>query len=375
MSEPLLLLIEAGEVHAPEPVGRADVLVAGGKVAAVGKVDRRALDKLGGPWEVVSAAGRLVVPGLIDPHEHLQGGSGEGGFRKQTPEIRVTVLVAAGITTVVGCLGVDTTTKSMAGLLGRAKALREEGLTAFVWTGGYNVPPTTLLEGVHEDITLVAEVVGAGEIAVADTRSTDPDVRELARLVHDAAARGLLAGKCGLTHFHVGDRPERLSLLRQLLDSHDVKPEWLYPTHVERTEPLMREAISVARRGCPVDVVEGDLAKWLKFYLDNGGPSERLTVSSDAAITPPKSLFDQVRGCVTDHGFQLPDVLRHVTSNTADVLKLPNKGRLAEGKDADVLVLERGSLDLIEVIAGGRRLLRGGNPTVEEPGERELARV
>jgi len=377
MTGPAFLLIEGGEVYSPAHIGRADVLTAGGRIARVGAVDRKALDKLGVPWESVDAAGRLVVPGLIDPHEHLQGGSGEGGFRKQTPEIRVTELVAAGITTVVGCLGVDTTTKTMPGLLGRAKALREDGLTAFVWTGGYNVPPTTLLQGVREDITLVAEVIGAGEIAVSDTRSTDPDVRELARLVHDAAAGGLLAGKAGLTHFHVGGRPERLALLRELLDGHDVKPEWLYPTHVERTEPLMREAVDLARRGCrvDVDVVEGDLARWLKFYLDAGGPPARLTASSDASITPPKSLFDQARGCVTDHGFALPDVLRHVTSNTADVLKLPNKGRLAEGKDADVLVLERGSLELVEVIAGGRRLLRGGRPTVEEPGERELTHV
>jgi beta-aspartyl-dipeptidase (metallo-type) len=372
MSGPLFLLIEGGEVYAPEPLGRADVLIAGGKIARVGGVDRKALDRLGVPWEAIDAAGRLVVPGLIDPHEHLQGGSGEGGFRKQTPEIRVTELVAGGITTVVGCLGVDTTTKTMPGLLGRAKALREDGITAFVWTGGYNVPPTTLLEGVREDITLVAEVVGAGEIAISDARSTDPDVRELARLVHDAAAGGLLAGKAGLTHFHVGDRPERLAVLRQLLDGHDVKPEWLYPTHVERTEPLMREAVELAKRGCrvDVDVVEGDLAKWLKVYLDAGGPPERLTASSDASITPPKSLFDQVRSCVTEHGFELADVLRHVTSNTADILKLPNKGRLAEWQDADVLVLERGSMELVEVIAGGRRMMRGGRAMVQEPGER-----
>ena len=214
-------------------------------------------------------------------------------------------------------------------------------------------------------------------MAISDTRSTDPDVRELARLAHDAAAGGLLAGKAGRTHFHVGDRPDRLAILRKLLDEHDVKPEWLYPTHVERTEPLMREAVELAKRGCSVDVdvVEGDLAKWLKVYRDAGGPPERLTASSDASITPPKSLFEQVRSCVTEHGFDLADVLRHVTSNTADVLKLPGKGRLADGKDADVLVLERGSLELVEVIAGGRRLLRDGRAAVEEPGERELAHV
>src|SRR5215210_2297981 len=105
MTEPLFLLVEGGEVYSPTLIGRADILIAGGRIVKFGAVDRKALDRLGVPWESVDAAGRLVVPGLIDPHEHLQGGSGEGGFREQTPEIRVTELVAAGITTVVGCLG------------------------------------------------------------------------------------------------------------------------------------------------------------------------------------------------------------------------------------------------------------------------------
>src|SRR4051812_4027244 len=132
----MLLLIEGGEVYAPEPRGRASVLVGGGKVLKVGKVDRHAVEKLDPDYYVIDAAGRVVVPGFIDPHEHLLGGSGEGGFSKQTPEIRVGEILLGGITTVVGTLGVDTTMKNMPGLVGRAKALREEGLTAFAWTGG-----------------------------------------------------------------------------------------------------------------------------------------------------------------------------------------------------------------------------------------------
>src|SRR5205085_3581411 len=111
---------------------------------------------------------------------------GEQGFSSQTPEVRLAEVVRAGITTVVGCLGVDTTMKTMAGLLARAKALTEEGLTALVWTGGYNVPPTTILSSVRDDILFIAEVVGAGEIAISDDRATEPSPAELARLVSDA---------------------------------------------------------------------------------------------------------------------------------------------------------------------------------------------
>jgi beta-aspartyl-dipeptidase (metallo-type) len=90
---------------------------------------------------VIDATDCVVTPGIIDPHAHLLGGSGEDGLSTQTPEIVLSEIVPHGITTVVGVLGVDTTMKTMAGLLARVKGLKEEGLTAYMWSGGYNVPP------------------------------------------------------------------------------------------------------------------------------------------------------------------------------------------------------------------------------------------
>src|SRR4051812_15168292 len=109
----MLTLIEHGTVYAPEPRGPASVLLGGGQILAVGAIDRHALDRLGAECETIDATGCLVAPGLIDPHEHLLGGSGEKGFASQTPEIFLTELVTAGITTVVGTLGVDTTMKTL----------------------------------------------------------------------------------------------------------------------------------------------------------------------------------------------------------------------------------------------------------------------
>jgi beta-aspartyl-dipeptidase (metallo-type) len=358
----MLTLIENGEIYAPEPRGRGSVLILGDRIARVGEVDARAAEALGLELAVIDATGCLVTPGLIDPHEHLLGGSGERGFSTQTPEIFLSELVGAGITTVVGCLGVDTTTKTMPGLLARAKALKEEGLTAFVYTGGYNVPPTTLTGSVRDDILFVEEVIGAGEVAISDLRATEPDGRELARLVSDAYAGGLLGGKAGVTHFHVGEGRKRLAPLRALLDEYDVEPAWLYPTHVERSRALMEEAIELTRRGVVVDVdtVEEDLAKWLGFYLERGGDPARLTVSSDASVSSPRTLHQQLRDCVVNHRLPLELVLSLATANTSRVLKLKGKGRIDAGADADVLVLRGGSLEIKEVIAGGRRLMRDG---------------
>jgi beta-aspartyl-dipeptidase (metallo-type) len=358
----LLTLIKNGEIYAPEPQGRADLLLVGGQIARLGEVDERALAASGLETVIIDATACLVTPGFIDPHEHLTGGSGEQGFATQTPEIFLSELVRAGITTVVGCLGVDTTTKTMPGLLARAKALRAEGLTAFIYTGGYNVPPTTLTGTVRTDMLFVAEVIGAGEVAISDVRATEPAARELARLVSEAYIGGLLGGKAGVTHFHVGDGRKRLASLRVLLDEYDVEPAWLYPTHVERSRALMEEAIELTRRGVTVDVdtVAEDLAQWLGFYLARGGDPARLTVSSDASVSSPCTLYEQVRDCVVNHRHSFESVLSLVTANTARVLKLKGKGRLAAGADADVLVLRAGSLEIRDVIAGGRLMLRAG---------------
>ncbi|MFN7927951.1 MAG: amidohydrolase family protein [Blastocatellia bacterium] len=364
----MMVLIENGELYAPEPLEQAALLIVGDKIVKIGEVDRQALDALALEYEYIDATDCVVTPGLIDPHEHLLGGSGERGFSTQTPEITLREIVTAGITTVVGCLGVDTSMKTMAGLLAKAKALREDGLTAYIWSGGYDVPPITITKSVRDDLLFIDEVIGAGEIAISDIRATSHDLLALARLVSDAYVGGLLSGKAGITHVHVGDEPGRLQPLRKLVEKFSIRPEWLYPTHIERNEALLREAIEWASRGAfvDIDVVENDLAQWLRFYREHGGDMRQLTLSSDAAITSPRQLYEQLRLAVLNHGFNLADVLPLLTTNPARALRLSSKGRLADGYDADVLVMRQPSLALVEVIARGRRLVQEGKLTVIE---------
>jgi beta-aspartyl-dipeptidase (metallo-type) len=364
----MITIIGGGDVYAPAPRGRRDILAIGGGIASVGPVDRRAVAAIGVEVDYVDATNCVVVPGFIDPHEHLIGGSGERGFHSQTPEVRVAELVSAGITTVVGCLGVDTTTRTMPALLARAKGLNHYGLTAFIYSGGYNVPPATLTGSIRTDLLFVDAVIGAGEIAISDRRSTEPSLSELSRLVRDASVGGLLSGKAGVTHFHVGEEPSRLAPLRALIDEYHIDPSLIYPTHVERNEALMQEAVELTRRGVTidVDVVERDLPKWVRFFIDHDGHPDRLTGSSDASITSPIGLFDQIRQCVTELRMPLERVLPIVTTNTARVLKLPNKGCITTGADADLLVLRRDSLELVAVVARGRVVFRDGAVTVEE---------
>ena len=364
----MILILAGGEVFTPAPAGAATVLALNGAIARVGSVDTTAVETLGVPIEVLEAHDCVVVPGLIDPHVHLIGGSGEEGYDTASPEIFLEELVTAGVTTVVGCLGVDTTMKAMDALVGKAKALCHGGLSAYLYSGGYDVPPVTAAGSVRRDMILIDQVIGAGEIAIADRRSAQPTVPELARVVADAYVGGLVSGKAGVTHFHVGDGREGLLALRRLLDEHEIDPACLYPSHVERTPELIREAAEITGRGVTVDVdtVANDLPQALDAFLDHGGSLAHLTVSSDASVTPPVQRLNQLRACVLDYGRELAQLLPLVTTNAARVLKLQRKGRIEPGMDADLLVLGRETLELVHVVAKGQVLMRDGIVTQQD---------
>src|SRR5438270_4645454 len=231
----MFLLIENGDIFTPDPLGKASVLCANGTIAKMGSVSTDSLRALDLPLDVLDASSAYVFPGIIDPHEHLIGGSGESGFASATPEIQLQELARGGITCVVGCLGVDTTTRTMLALLAKVKGLRAEGVAAYLYSGGYNVPPVTLTGSVRSDMLLVEEVIGAGETAIADLRSTQASNAALAALVADAYVGGILSGKAGVTHFHVGPGRDRLRQIRELLANFELQPESIYLTHVERT--------------------------------------------------------------------------------------------------------------------------------------------
>ncbi|MFP5288233.1 MAG: amidohydrolase family protein, partial [Thermoanaerobaculia bacterium] len=323
-------------------------------------------EALGLEIDVGDAAGCIVAPGCVDPHTHLTGGSGEEGFASRTPELQLSEIVPWGITTVVGCLGLDATTRTLEGLVAKVRGLAEDGLTAYMYTGHYGIPPSTITGSVRDDLILIGEVVGVGEIAVSDQRAPQPEVRELARLVIDAQAGGMLSGKAGVTHFHLGEDPDRLAPLRALLDEYRVKPELLYAAHVHRTPELLEEAIELSKRGVYMDMdTAQDVGEPVRRYLEAGGDPERLSLSSDADGNAPWRLHDQLRAA-RDEGVPLETLLPMVTSNPARVLKLESKGKLEPGRDADVLVLKRDSLEVVHVIANGRFLFRDGKLQVRE---------
>lgn len=370
----MITLIKNAEVYSPEPLGRTSILLVDQRIAKIGEVNEEAVKGLGIDYKIVDADGAYAVPGFIDPHVHIIGGGGEGGFATRTPEIQLSDMLQSGITTVVGLLGTDGTTRHMTSLLAKARGLEQEGMTAFIYTGNYAVPTTTITSSVKEDIILFDKIIGAAEIAISDSRSGQPSLHELAKIVGEARVGGMLSGKAGVTHFHTGPGKEYLSLLHQLLEDYELPASNLYATHITRSQELLDDAIRLANKGSYVDITADDeTGEWVAYYKKNDGDMQHLTISSDGNGSLPKfdeggkligfgvastqTLYQQVIATVKNQAMSLEEVLPLVTSNTAAALKMDRKGRIQEDHDADVLILDKETLSLEHVFAKGRHML------------------
>ena len=70
-------------------------------------------------------------------------------------------------------------------------------------------------------------------------------------------------------------------------------------------------------------------------------------------------LLKEVKECITRENIPLEIAIKSITSNPAKILKLDNKGRIAEGMDADFCIMTQ-ELDIDTVIAKGQVMIEGG---------------
>ena len=357
-----MLLLRNAEVYAPDALGRLHLLLGGGKVLWMGEAEPALPAALG--IETMDLDGARLIPGFIDGHVHVSGGGGEAGFATRVPAPLLSRYTSAGVTTVIGLLGTDDVARGTNELLSHVYALREQGLGAWAYCGGYHIPPTTLTGTVRGDIVFSDALIGVGEVAISDHRSSQPTLDEVLRLASEAHVAGLMSGKAGIVHLHLGDGTRGLELIRQALDTSELPPRVFQPTHVNRKKDLFEEALALAKRGCHVDItafpVEDGEDAWpaaeaLLRYLDAGAPPERVSISSDAGGCLP--CFDEhgrVCGMDVGHSGAMLDTLNELlarglplqralpafTRNVADLLRLPGKGRIAVGADADLVALD-----------------------------------
>jgi len=240
MSSTMFKLISHADVYAPQSIGLSYVLCCDEKIVYVGPQK----PELGGglTLEETDFEGRRLIPGLIDGHTHITGGGGETGYASRVPTVALSHFTSAGVTTAIGLLGTDDVTRSSSSLIAGTLALREEGMSAWCYTGGYHFPLTTLTDSAIKDIVHIDCVIGVGELAISDHRSSQISWRELARIASEAHVAGLMTGKSGIVHLHLGDGESGLSLLKKVLKKTELPARVLNPTHVNRLSGLFEEA-------------------------------------------------------------------------------------------------------------------------------------
>lgn len=374
-----MILIKNVKTYSPKYLGKKNILICDENIIYIN-------DSITIPYkdfpevEVIDGSNLIAVPGLIDLHVHITGGGGEAGFTSRAPELMLSKLTLSGVTTCVGLLGTDGTTRSMGNLLAKARSLELEGLTTYVWTGSYQVPTRTITDSARGDIILVDKILGIGEIAISDHRASHPSEQDLAHLASEARLGGMLSGKCGILHVHLGDGKEGLNPLVNLINNTDIPYDTLLPTHLNRNPLVFKQGKDYALNGGFIDITtgikpEGDDAIYpavaYKEMLDSGVSPDNITMSSDAGgslpifdasgkllklgIGTPITNIECIRECVKA-GIPLETALLPLTINSANRLKLDKKGKIEAGFNADILLLDK-DLEINTVISKGNILV------------------
>ncbi|WP_026884569.1 beta-aspartyl-peptidase [Clostridium akagii] len=382
-----MILIKNIDTYKPKHIGRKDILTSFDKIAYISEKINLPLSNFP-KSEIIDGSNLMAIPGIIDLHVHIIGGGGEAGFTSRAPELMLTQLTTNGITTCVGLLGTDGTTRNMGNLIAKARSLEIEGLNTYVWTGSYKVPTRTITDSARGDIILVDKIIGIGEIAISDHRSSHPSNDDLIHLATEARLGGMLSGKCGILHVHVGDGKNGINPLFYIRKNSEIPFSNILPTHINRNGLLFKQAIEYAVDGGFVDITtsirpEGDddvvdpVVAFQELLKHNVSPYQ-ITMSSDSGGSSP--IFDN-SGNLIKFGIGSPssniEILQNIinagipveialipfTSSPAKLLRLNGKGVLSEGSSSDIILLDK-NLKIHSVICKGKLMVYNYTPII-----------
>lgn len=376
----MALLIKNARVFAPNDLGRQNVLMVGEQIAAIGPDLTCDLPDL----ETIDASGRILTPGFFDQHIHVTGGGGEGGPATRTPELVLSELIRSGTTSVVGVSGTDFTTRSIPNLLAKVRALKTEGVSAWMYTSNYRYPATTLTDSVANDLFFVPEVLGV-KIALGDHRSSFPTTQQVLALLADIRVGGMIAGKTGFLHIHLGNIPGAFAMFDEII-ARGFPVRHIRPTHCGRIRHVFDAAVEFALKGGHIDITTGasccfdNASLAVLAALEAGVDPKLITLSTDGHGSVPR--FNEkgemaglgvggVEGnllafkrLVGDYGMAIENALPFVTSNVASALGLADQGVVAKGACGNACLFTE-DFRLTDVVARGRVMMREGEVVVK----------
>ena len=156
------------------------------------------------------------------------------------------------------------------------------------------------------------------------------------------------------------------------------------PTHCNRNEYIFEDSKVYGKEGYidittsawpyfPDEEIKPSLA--LKILLESGVPVTNITFSSDSCgslpgfddqgnlvkleMGLPASNLRELSDAVIKEKLPVEIALKTLTSNVATILKLPGKGFISKGMDADILFLSPG-MEMVDLIAMGKWVVIDG---------------
>ncbi|MFW6149337.1 MAG: beta-aspartyl-peptidase, partial [Atribacterota bacterium] len=378
-----IVLIKKGDIYNPQHIGQKDILLINDKIFFIDQdMAASTLNVIDKNIKIIDASDCIIIPGYIDQHVHINGAGGEGGPQYRTSPVKFSEFVKAGITSVVGLLGTDGFARSLKALLMKARALDKEGITTWIYTGSYQYPSPTITGSIISDIMLIDKVIGL-KIALSDHRASHPTIEEFKRVTSEIRSGGILAGKAGVVHIHTGSEELGLSYLFDITKNTDIPIEQFSPTHLGRDEESLKNDIKFGQMGGYIDITTSvspglsaerlKPSKAVKRLTENGVSITRITMSTDGNGSMPKwnekkeligmtvasvlSLHKEFVDIIKEEQLSIEDATRVTSTNIANHLKLDQKGEITIGKDADLLVLDKGSLNIKHVLAKGQILM------------------
>ncbi|HVF30305.1 MAG TPA: amidohydrolase family protein, partial [Pyrinomonadaceae bacterium] len=371
------------------PIEQGVLLIQDGKIKAVG--DARTV-RLSSDVQTIDAAGKTIMPGLVDTHSHIGGGSGADGSAPIQPDVRILDGInarstslqraqAGGITTVnvmPGSGHVDSGQTLYLKL--RDNAVKIDDLLIFgtdgkyaggikfangtnsIRPGGGSFPGTRAKAAalVREQFIKAQEY--RGKVRKAGTDASKLPARDLAM----EALVEVLDGK-RVVHFHTHRHDDILTALR-------LQKEFGFRIVLQHVSEAWKVADEIAKAKAPASIImidaPGGKLETVDVSYVNGAALEKAGAltgfHTDDGITDSR-WFLRSAGLAVRAGMSREKALYGMTMANAIMLDLQNRiGSLEVGKDADLVILSGDPLSVythvLETWVEGRKVFDRSDP-------------
>lgn len=334
---------------AGEPIENGTLVIKGGKILAVGADVAIPADA-----ERRDAAGRVIMPGIVDTHSHIGQVAGADGSGPIQPDVRAMDSIDPMSTTIDKArAGGVTTANIMPGsghlMSGQTFYMKlRKGRTiediAFQMKDGAALGGMKMANGTNpmgrsgfpgtraKSAALVREVLTEAKAYCAGDRKK--------RDIGKEALCEVLSGE-RLVHFHSHRADDIMTVLR-------LKQEFGFNVLLQHGTETWKIADELAKAGVPVSNITldapGGKLETMDLRMDNAGILERagvlVSIHSDDAIVDSRMMLREAALAVRG-GMSRDGALKALTINGAKQMKLDARvGSLEPGKDADFLVLD-----------------------------------